>query len=622
MQEVVAKELANTQEVGSDLYVPKDAVEEDPSVHKEDVAMQEAGEVDQDGRPGGGILEPLPEERAAMHVAAQEGDAVAALAEARWQKLEAEGKLTTYGSVASSSASGYRDDDSTYDLVDDEDLEEAVADSLGQLRPQTEPGEGESSKAAERRALALIPEQPLRQLKPEPEDDMEPEEATQLDEWPTLDQHVPVASWHPSRFVFDNRGRLVLPPGPAHPMYGFLPSARTEVSQLELNNPATQPFFKSVGMAPGKRFHLNFKLLGKSYHLWDPRLQNLLSQVVPTEEGQRVSVRRRKWREALQYRKLGIRLSELHSQADRLGITMGHPQRPMQPNYVWPDPLPVSIDQGQPSLTVPSPPAGSPAASASNSAARQGSGAEEEEEEDQAATTPVTLDRLARQLHHQTSLATQLELQLKIQQAGNGHIMQQWQQEQAAKVKAEQHLEGAHKRLRATQLKLGNQQYVTANLQSQLLALQAAQQAAGSEEGQQALAQLQARYDSLMEAYSVGKEMYELGKAEMDRRDAAHAQLVQLYMSLADSEEQLELQNRTLTLRLQQLRLQRDALHGQIPDSTARRQLAEVTKERNDLAVRVKILEDNNLAQYDLLAKAEKTIDQLAEQINKPSGPK
>ena len=617
---MVAKELANTQEVGSDLYVPKDAVEEDPSVHEEDVAMQEAGEVNPDGIPGGGILEPLPEERAALHDAAQEGDAVAALAEARWQKLKAEGKLTTYGSVASSSASGYRDDDSTYDLVDDEDLEEAVAESLGQLRPKREPGEGESSKAAERRALALIPEQPLRQLKPEPEDDMEPEEATQLDEWPTLDQHVPVTSWHPSRFVFDNRGRLVLPPGPAHPMYGFLPSARTEVSQLELNNPATQPFFKSVGMAPGKRFHLDFKLLGKSYHLWDPRLQNLLSQVVPTEEGHQVSVRRRKWREALQYRKLGIRLSELHSQADQLGITVGHHQSPMQPNYVWPDPLPVSIDQRQPSLPVPSPPTGSPAASASNSAARQGSGAEEEE--DQAATTPVTLARLAGQLHHQISLATHLELQLKTQQAGNVLTMQQWQQEQAAKVKAEQHLEGAHKRLRAAQLKLGNQQYVTANLQSQLLALQAAQQAAGSEEAQQALAQLQARYDSLMEAYNIGKEIFELGKAEMDRRDAAHAQLVQLYMSLADSEEQLERQNRNLTLRLQQLRLQRNALHGQIPDSTARRQLTEVTQERDDLAVRIRILEENSLAQYDLLAKAEKTIDQLTEQINKPSGPK
>jgi hypothetical protein len=330
------------------------------------------------------------------------------------------------------------------------------------------------------RALALVPELQLRQLKPEPKDDVEPEEATQLDEWPTLDQYVPVAAWHPSRFVFDSRGRLVLPPGPAHPMYGFLSSARTEVSQLELSDPATQQFIKSGGKASRKRLLLDFKELGKSYHLWDPRLQNLLSQVVPTEEGQQVSVRRRKWRDVLQYRRLGIRLSELHSQADHLGITMGHPQRPMQPTYVWPDPLPVSIDQGQLLLTVPLPPARSPPVSASNSAARQGSGAEGEEDQvaaiqaqAQAAQDEVT--RLAGQLSDQISLTTQLELQLKIQQQGNVLIMQQWQKEQAAKEAAEQHLAGAHQKLRATQLRLNNLEVISAITQSQLEALQAAQ---------------------------------------------------------------------------------------------------------------------------------------------------
>jgi hypothetical protein len=94
---VVALEWANAQEVGSDLYTPLDGVEEDPSVHEEDIPLEEAEVVDQDGEPMGDILEPLPEEDAAMRTAAQEGDAVAALALARWQKLKAEGNWPRTG---------------------------------------------------------------------------------------------------------------------------------------------------------------------------------------------------------------------------------------------------------------------------------------------------------------------------------------------------------------------------------------------------------------------------------------------------------------------------------------------------------------------------------------------
>jgi hypothetical protein len=254
---------------------------------------------------------------------------------------------------------------------------------------------------------------------------------------------------------------------------------------------------------------------------------------------------------------------------------------------------------------------------------RQVSGAEREE--DQAATAQAQaqaaqgeLTRLTGQLLDQVSLTTQLELQLKTQQTGNKLIMQQWQTEQAARVGTEQQLEGAHRELRAAQLRLRNQQVISATAQSQLQALQAAQQAAGSE----VLAQLQARYQKLMNAYNVGREMFELGRAEMARRDAAHAQLVQLHMHLADSEQNLERQNRTLTLRLHQLILQRNALQAQAPPYSFRRQLAEVTQERDNLLLRADVMEQNSLAQYALLAEAERTIERLRERINKSSGHK
>ena len=284
MQEAVAKEAANIQEVGGDEHIPMDAVEQDPSVQEGDLAVDEDEAVDKEGEPEGDVLEPLPEQEATLDAAAQAGDEAAALELARWQELKTEGKLVRYGTATSSPASSYGDDDSTYDLVEEEDLASAVAESLMQLKPQPKSGGGESSKAAEERAFALVATSQLRQLKPEPEDDAV-QQSPQLEKWPTLDQHVPVTSWHSSRFVFDNRGRLVLPPGPAHPMYGFLPSARTEVSQLELSDPLAQKFLKSGRAGPGRRPGLDFTKIAKSYHLWDPRLQNLLSQVETTAEG-------------------------------------------------------------------------------------------------------------------------------------------------------------------------------------------------------------------------------------------------------------------------------------------------------------------------------------------------
>ncbi len=197
--------------------------------------------------------------------------------------------------------------------------------------------------------------------------------------------------------------------------------------------------------------------------------------------------------------------------------------------------------------------------------------------------------------------------------------MQQWQKEQAAKEAAEQHLAGAHQKLRATQLRLNNLEVISAITQSQLEALQAAQQAARSE-GERALAQLQNRYDRLMHAYNVGKEMFEVGKAEMSRRDAAHTQLVEMHTSLAESEEKLEQQNRILTFRLHQLVLQRNALQARSPSSTLIRQLADITKEKDDLELQLRTMEEAIIAQYEQIAQADRTIDRLTELINKPSG--
>ena len=296
--------MDNAREVGGDVYQPVDAEEEDVSVHEGDLTREE-----EDVDPDGNLLGPLPEEEAAMQAAMRAGDEAAALALARWQELRAEGKVVDYGTQATSPSNSYQDDEDVYDLVEDE------------VPPPPKRIKGvESSRAAEERALAIVPPPQLRRVRPEPADEeVVGDTANPLDEWPTLDQHVPVQQWHPSRLTFDDRGHLVLPPGAAAFMYGFLPQARTEVQQLELHSPEAQKYLSSGGAGSG-RPSLDFAGLNSDYYLWDPRLQNLFSQVAPSEIGQEISLRRKKWRDAVRYQKVGIRLQELHQQADQLGI--------------------------------------------------------------------------------------------------------------------------------------------------------------------------------------------------------------------------------------------------------------------------------------------------------------
>ena len=104
----------------------------------------------------------------------------------------------------------------------------------------------------------------------------------------------------------------------------------------------------------GKRPSLKFQELEKAFPLWDPRLQNLYSQVQSTKEGRVVSGRCQKWREFLEYRELEIRISQVHQQAERIGICRPHLQRPIQPSHRWPDPLPLVIERNL--LALPPPP--------------------------------------------------------------------------------------------------------------------------------------------------------------------------------------------------------------------------------------------------------------------------
>ena len=254
--------MGNTAEVGDEVYVPLDSdPPSDMSLQSDASSVQEASDNSDmsDGGSEGGdgpgeessspaeeepdedILGPLPEEQAAMEAAAKEGDVAAGLRLAGEEDLRAGGKLASYGTAVESPACSYNDDD-TYGLPDEEDKE--AAESGAQLHAQA----AESKTMAEERALAIVDEVPRRRLLlVEPDDDEGAEEAEgdvarrleeegatkRLQEWPVLADRVPVEDWHPSRFVFDKRDRLILPPGPgAHKMYGFLTNARYEVSQF------------------------------------------------------------------------------------------------------------------------------------------------------------------------------------------------------------------------------------------------------------------------------------------------------------------------------------------------------------------------------------------------------
>ena len=212
---------------------------------------------------------------------------------------------------------------------------------------------GESSQAAERRR------RPFVQLEPEPLDDMDPEKDMQglLELWPIVEQHVLAEEWHPCRLVFDEKDRLILPSGPAHPMYGFLNRARYEVQQYDLHHPDVQPLITwpapGRGGPRGQRPALNFQLLNQQFQQRDPRIQNLLSQVESTPEGNTLSRRKHQWREVIRFRKKEVSLAQLHARAAAIGITPGHRQRPASSDFEWPDHVPVRIETNLPALEGP-----------------------------------------------------------------------------------------------------------------------------------------------------------------------------------------------------------------------------------------------------------------------------
>jgi hypothetical protein len=355
--------------VGDDVYIPQDSEGEDKSVHSAD--LSEETEVSlasepstADGtasteEPEEDILAPLPEQQEELQAAAQVGDLQAAAELADLERLRKKGKLATYGAAEDSPPDSYMDEDELYDLADDE--EQAVQQLLylqaGESSKAAE--EGESSHAAEKRSMAELPPPSIRQLVLEPPDDVSPEEELQrqLKLWPTVDQHIPVDQWHPCRLVFDERDHLILPPGPAHAMYGFLTRARYEVRQYDLNHPEVQPCITKPapgqGGPRGQRPTLDFQRLNQSFHQWDPRIQNLLSQVRTTVEGKALSKRKQQWREVIKFRKLEVSLAQLHARAATIGIVQGHRQRPASSNFEWPDPVPARIRGSLPALGEP-----------------------------------------------------------------------------------------------------------------------------------------------------------------------------------------------------------------------------------------------------------------------------
>ena len=398
-------------------------------------------------------------------------------------------------------------------------------------------------------------------LEPDGDEDRQ-EELARLKEWPALDQFVPVEEWHPSRFVFDDRGRLVLPTGPAHAMYGFLTSARTEVSQLDLNDPDTHAFLTPAKpgspMWSAKRPSLNFDKLGRSYHMWDPRLQSLLAQVEPTAEAKAVSKRRRQWRDVLFYRIKSIRLWQLHEQAAALGISTSHSQR-----------------NGAESTLLALPAAGSEQPQ-QQTAAHEMSG----QLQDRAGAEQSCADELA-------------AAKAKIEQ-----VTGQLQTSQAAAAETADELAAAK-----------------ASISQLSVQLQSSQAAAA--ESVQSLGELRARFSSLSDAYSAGKEMFQKGKDELERRDGLHNALVESFKIQEEENARLAQKNERLGKRVVNVARQRDCLQMNLETDDPRQVLASIVSEKDELQENLWDCDAHNERLLAELKQAQKTIEKLVKQIKK-----
>ena len=172
-------------------------------------------------------------------------------------------------------------------------------------------------------------------------------------------------------------------------------------------------------------------------------------------------------------------------------------------------------------------------------------------------------------------------------------------------------LQAAKQVARTTQLRLQNHLTMAATTEARLR--QQLAQHPGPVPGgvQDQLTALQTRYHHLMQAYTVGKQMYLQGKEEMQRRDAAHNQLVQLHMSLTLEEQKLETRNRLLTTRVDQLLHLNSLLSRQPPDSYMHRHLVRQQQEIDDLAFRLQTQDTFVTEQFDNLRTAHQTIRRL-----------
>ena len=347
---VVSLEIENNEEVGEDTYRPKDSMGQDPNVNahvfigKDEESENESEEVESSADSGGesegvepeeDMLAPLPEQRVAMHARAKNGDKEAMEEIETWAKLDEEGELVTYGGDHESSKVKYLDD-KVYDLIEKEP----------------------SIDGATSAALALMPEGAFRQLRPEPNDVEEKSmEALALKEgWPTLAEYIPVKKWHPLRFVFDNCGQLVLPPGRAHSMYAFITEARGGVQQLELSSDKVKYFVKKVIKG---RLIINFRAMAKDYAFRDPRLQKLSSQTASTQRAKELGDIKRWWRLRLRHARKRIGLADIKKQAEKLGILeRHHPQNGVAEDFEWIDNIPATIDDE--ALARPAPQSGPP----------------------------------------------------------------------------------------------------------------------------------------------------------------------------------------------------------------------------------------------------------------------
>ena len=345
VRQLVEKEIANNEEVGTNVYHPKDPKDSDPVVreaHLELVSSGDSGEESElEGEPEGDILAPLPEEREALMQRAASGDTSAIEELEELEKLEEGSGLVAYGATHSSSDDDFKDDEE-FDIIDEE---------------------GEPSTA-----LTLREEGAFRQLRPEP---LELEKAivgglgdpTLVMEdralhagYPSIDEYVPLDQWHPLRFVFDVERRLALPPGRAHSMYAFVAEARTSVVQFELDSEEVSEFIlpRDVG-----RDVIDFDALVGVYHVWDPRLQKLFSSTAPTETSRRLGEIKKWWRGRLRHTRKEIHLREIQARARVLNILNAcHPQDGMREHFVWIDNMPARIEPEP--LALPAPPPGPP----------------------------------------------------------------------------------------------------------------------------------------------------------------------------------------------------------------------------------------------------------------------